>query len=173
MLIDSDLPYLEPLLLHLRNDPSLKEHFTETSFFMPRNHMIAAIKEAMDKECPAPRALWIFPSTSTAIGNPKAGCRPTQLHSFYITVFIQCMGNSFDFVKRDSGIILGGGFMELTTLRKAVKKSVLEFSKKSEHNKFSTNVTYENLQWVGDDIVYPDDENSFLGVTLEYTINLL
>ena len=32
MQIDSDLPYLEPLLMWLRNDESLKPYFTDKSF---------------------------------------------------------------------------------------------------------------------------------------------
>ena len=56
MLLDTDLPYLEPLLFWLRKDEKLKLLFSQDSFFMPHSNLITATEEAMKKDCPAPRA---------------------------------------------------------------------------------------------------------------------
>lgn len=169
-MLDTDVPYLEPLLFWLRNDPNLKDEFTEKSFFMPHNHLIAATKEAMAKNCPAPRALWILPSDNVA-RSLKANCNVTVEHSFHILIFVQCIRDSFNILKKDGTVYLGGQFMELSSLRKKVKKSVLEFGKDWE--KKNPYTKFNEIIYRGDQPLYPDDENKFLVSKTDYTVNLL
>lgn len=169
-MLDTDIPYLEPLLFWLRNDPSLKEEFTEKSFFMPHNHLIAATKEAMAKDCPAPRALHILPGDNVAL-SLKSNCHTPVEHSFYILIFVQCIRDQFNIFKKDGEVYLGGQFMELSELKKKVKKSILEFGK--DWDKKNPYKKFNNIIYRGDQPLYPDDENKFLVAKIDYTVSLL
>lgn len=170
MLLDTDLPYLEPLLMWLRDDPKLKDVFTDKSFFMPKLDLEAAAKEAEANGCPSPRSLWIFPLNTSAVTN-KPGCNNIGSHEFGIIIWVQCIRDSFELVKtEDKTIKLGGQFMELTALRKLVKNSVKEFSQKNEQN--IVNRKFEKLVWSRDRILYPSSD-SFLGVSIEFRVNIL
>ena len=163
----SDLPYLSPLLFHLRNDEALKDYFTEKSFFMPKTTLVSATEEAMKKDCPAPRALWILPDNTTAL-NPKSGCVPVGNHTFYVTIFTQCIRNPFELIKKDNKIELGGTFMELTKIRRAVKISINKFENQNRSiltNKFS------NITWMGDQNLHPDEEG-FIVSALQYNVTI-
>lgn len=163
----NDLPYLEPLLFHLRKDPILSEFFTEKSYFMPKHVLMEATKDAMAKDCPAPRALWILPANSTAL-SPKAGCRPLANHSFNIVVIIQCIRDTFQLVERDGQVKLDGQYMELSRIRSAVKKSVSVFENK---NKSNFNLAFSDITWMGDQNLYPD-ENNFLVTAMQFSVKI-
>lgn len=167
MQINSDLPYLEPLLMWLRNDETLKNEFTDKSFFMPKLDLSKATKEALENDCPAPRALWIFPLDTDAI-QPKEGCRVQGSHSFGIVIYVQCIRDSFELVKRGSEVKLGGQFMELTHVRNLVKESIRKFA---IDNAKKMPKSFENVVWVRDRILYPDTD-AFLGTSLEYKVNI-
>lgn len=161
-----DLPYLEPLLFHLQNDNNLKEFFTEKSFFMPKHMLQEATDEAMKKDCPAPRALWIIPSDSEAI-SPRAGCLGGVKHTFFIVVFVQCIRDTFEIVKRSGEVKLSGQYMELSKIRRAVKKSVNDFERKN----IGTFVRYSDITWQRDQNIYPEEDN-FLTTAMHYTVNI-
>lgn len=163
----TDLPYLEPLLFHLRADETLKKFFSERSFFMPKNTLIQATKEAMEKDCPSPRALWIIPEGTTALSS-KSGCPTIGSHSFSIVIFIHCIREAFELLKRDNKVVLGGEFMELSKIRRAVKKSVNQFE---NINKQNFDLNYKDIAWQGDTPLFPD-EDGFIVSSTEYSVIL-
>lgn len=169
MLLNTDVPYLEPLLFHLRADESLKSYFTDKSFFMPHNHLVEATEEAMQKNCPAPRALWILPDDSIATST-QANCLSPSLHTFRIELLVQCIRNSFYLSKKDDEIVLSGQYMELATIRKAVKKSVFEFNKNFQ--KQNSAPKFKDVIWKKDYMLYPEDNNKFLATVLEYNVTI-
>ena len=165
MLLDVDLPYLEPLLFHLRTDDRLKKYFTEKSFFMPKKDLISGIEEAIKSDCPAPRALWILPQDSIAV-NTTNNCKSQVRHTFYITVITKCIRDSFQIIKRDGKIHLAGEYMEMSEIRKQVKDSIYRFAQDNNFNE-----TYEKISFVKDQILTPDEE-SFLVTNLEYQVTI-
>lgn len=167
MVVANDLPYLEPLLFHLRKDEDLKKIFTEKSFFMPKHILIQATEEATKKSCPAPRALWIIPEDTVA-NNPKPGCNSIGIHSFNIVLFVQCIREPFELVRSGDGVKLSGQYMELSSIRKAVKKSVNKFQNES---KLDLNLRYSDITWIKDQNLYPDDGN-FLTTAIEYSVKI-
>lgn len=165
----TDIPYLEPLLFWLRMDEDLKHEFTEKSFFMPHSDLISATNEAMKKDCPAPRALWILPQDTLA-GQSRDTCKVSGVHTFNITLIVQCIRDQFQLVKRDGELKLEGQFMELMSLRKKVKASVLKFAK--ENAKPEKTKQFTDIFWVKDIMLYPDEENKFLATSIEYQIKI-
>lgn len=167
----TDLPYLEPLLFWLRQDPELKTIFTEKSYFMPHDDMINAVMEAIKKDCPAPRVIWILPQQTIATAtNPN--CKSPGRHTFYIQIFVQCIRDKFQISKKDNKIQLTGQFMELTKIRNEVKRSVNDFSKSQNNLPIKK---FDNIRWVGDSMLYPESEGghqSFLITNLEYEVTL-
>ena len=164
--LGDDLPYLEPLLFWLRDDSVLKNEFTEKSFFMPHSDLITATEDAMKKDCPAPRALWILPQDTLAAGQ-RPLCLNPGTHTFYILIIVQCIRDVFQLSKSGDSIKLTGQFMELSALRKQVKKSVLDFARSSaSNNKFT------DILWVKDQMLYPSDDNKFLTTAIEYSIKI-
>lgn len=165
----TDLPYLEPLTLWLQRDENLKNHFTEKSFFMPHADLITATEEAMKKDCPAPRALWIIPQDTVA-QTRKPGCRSPGIHTFYISIITQCIRESFYFSKDGTGVHLAGPFMDLAELRLFVKNSVMAFmnnyAKPGSPNKFG------DLVWIKDQMLYPNGESKFLITTLQFEVKI-
>lgn len=166
MQIVDDIPYLEPLLFHLQNDENLKEFFSNKSFFMPKHVLKEATLEAAKKDCPAPRALWVLPENSEAV-SPKAGCVGSVRHNFYVVVFIQCIRDTFEIVKRNNEPKLDGQYMELSRIRKAVKKSINEFERKGQ-GQFKS---YRDITWLRDQNIYPDEDN-FLTTAMHYSVLL-
>lgn len=162
----TDIPYLTPLWLWLRADEDLKLQFTEKSFFMPKHNLISATEEAMKKDCPAPRALWILPQDTLAVGR-KSDCKVPGVHTFYVELIVQCIRDPFEIYKDGDTVTLGGQYMELMGLRRLVKQSVLKFSKaNSENTKFS------DLFWVKDTMLYPSDESPFLITAIQFEIKI-
>jgi len=164
----TDIPYLNPMWRWLREDPSLKSEFTDKSFFMPHSDLISATVEAMKKDCPAPRALWILPQDTLA-GARREGCRSPGTHTFYIQIIVQCIRDTFQIVKRDNEVVLEGQFMELCALRKKVKDSVLAFG---NDYKNKTPVKFDKLYWVKDTMLYPSGEQKFLSTAIQFEINI-
>ena len=171
MLLDTDLPYLEPLLLWLRKDESLKNIFTEKSFFMPHDDLLSAINEAISKNCPAPRALWILPNVSVPLTGSQR-CNSPAMHTFYIQIIVQCIRDKFQISVKDDKLSLTGQFMELTKIRRTVKDSVKRFAKDSEMKSIRE---FSNLIWGGDSMLYPNTEEGidpFLITNIEYKVQL-
>lgn len=164
-MLDTDLPYLDPLLFHLRSDETLKKYFTDKSFFMPKTDMINAVDEAIQQSCPMPRALWILPQDTVSV-NSRAGCVSQGNHTFFIQLITKCIKHEFQISKKDDELYLSGDFMELAQIRKAVKKSMVSFSRKALENTYQ----YKNLVWVKDQMLYPDQADGFFVVTLEYSV---
>lgn len=174
MLLDTDLPYLEPLLFHLKKDPVLQRYFTEKSYFMPKNSLVSAVNEVIKSDCPAPRAIWILPQDSIA-ASESYNCIPKMVHTFYISIIVNCIRDQFQIVKgEDQKAHLSGEFMELSQIRKAVKKSVYAFAKKyNEEN--PTSIAFEKITWKKDQNLYPNDDDveKFLITALEFSVILL
>lgn len=169
-MLDTDLPYLEPLLFWLRNDENLKKYFTELSFFMPHNDLVTATEEAMKKDCPAPRALWILPQDTTAVQQLPVNCKYTGNHTFYIQLMVQCIRDAFQISKVNDKLALTGQFMELMQLRKYVKKSVAQFQ--SDYSKKYPTGPFDGIGWRGDQMLYPSEENKFLITTIQYQVKI-
>ena len=171
--IDSDIPYLEPLLLHLRTDPKLQNEFTDKSFFMPHVNLLEATSEALSMDCPLPRALWILPGDSIAT-TAQQNCQSPAKHTFHIQLIVQCIRDQFQISKKDDQFYLNGQAMELFSLRKLVKKSVVEFSRKWD--KENNRQKFEKMLWVKDIMQYPDDNpenpNKFLATALEFSVTI-
>ena len=165
----TDIPYLEPLLFHLRQDECLKHEFTEKSFFMPHNNLVSATEEAMKKDCPAPRALWILPQDTLA-SSQKDTCKVPGVHTFYIEIIVQCIRDQFQLVERDGCVKLEGQFMSLMALRKKVKDSVREFAKKTAA--IGQKREFYDIFWVKDTMLYPNNETNFLATAIEYQIKI-
>ena len=174
MLLDTDLPYLEPLLFHLKRDEKLKKYFTEKSYFMPKNSLVSAVKEATGKDCPAPRAIWILPQDNVA-ASENHNCVPKMVHTFYISIIVNCIRDQFQLTKgSDNSPHLSGEYIELTEIRKYVKKSVYAFAKKWAEDNFSGS-KFEKITWRKDLVMFPsdDDTDKFLITSLEFTVIIL
>lgn len=169
IMIQSDLPYLEPLLMWLRNDEMLKSVFTDKSFFMPHKDLLSSIEDSIKNNCPAPRALWILPGDTSAI-NARIGCTTLGNHTFNILVFVQCIRDAFNLVKSGDEVKLTGQYMELSNLRRLIKDSVNRFALQNE--KQFTGRTFEAMTWVRDQNLYPQ-EGSFLATSIEFQVRIL
>lgn len=168
--METDLPYLEPLLFWLRSDETLKQFFTEKSFFMPHSDMVSGIKDLIEKSCPV-RALWIQPQDTLAATN-RPGCNNPGNHTFYITLIVPCIRNQFELFKTSaSEIKLGGQFMELIKIRKAVKKSVHNFYIDSQKN---PSPKFNNMVWRKDQMLYPsgDEDVGFLATAIQFDVTI-
>ena len=166
----TDIPYLEPMWLWLRDDETLKRHFTEHSFFMPHHDLVEAAERAMRKECPAPRALWILPQDTQA-QTQREGCKSPGIHTFYITIIVQCMRDVFQIANRAGSLKLEGQYMELSEIRRHVKDSVNAFYvdyRKKGGQRFS------GMSWVKDQMLYPTEDEGvrFLATALEYRVTI-
>lgn len=157
-----DIPYLEPLLFHLRNDVELEKFFTKKDFFTMPKADLGDLEDAIKKDCPAPRSVWVFPGISNAAAAGRsAGCLPKALHSFNVVLVFQCIRDTFTFSKdKDGNVFLDGQFMELSEARKALKLSINKFNK--EHNARPTNNGFDFINWVSDEMLYPEDGDNFL-----------
>lgn len=165
MLLDTDIPYLEPLLFHLKADEKLKKYFTDKSFFMPKHDMIDSIEEAISSSCPLPRALWILPQDTISVAS-RAGCVAPGRHTFFIQIVTKCIKHEFLISKTDDGLKLTGDYMDLAKIRKAVKDSMVSFSKKT----IGQVTAYKDITWVKDQMLYPDQAEGFFVVNLEYSV---
>lgn len=170
-MLDNDLPYLEPLLFWLQDDENLKQYFTEQSFFMPHAHLADAAMEAMKKDCPVPRVLWILPGDTNAQTTTRPDCKSPGIHVFKIMIIVQCIRDSFVIKKSDDKVYLSGQYMLLSGLRKLVKNSVLEFYKDHSKNNLA-NKSFADLVWVRDQNLYPPDDEGFLITSLDYQVKL-
>lgn len=157
-----DIPYLEPLLMHLRSDTSLEKFFTKKDFFTMPKADLSDLEGALKKDCPAPRSVWIFPGMSQAanpVRNPN--CLPKALHNFNVVIVFQCIRDTFTFIKgTDNQVHLDGTFMEMSEARKALKKSIGEFNK--AHNLHAVGNGFDFINWISDEMLYPEDGNTFL-----------
>lgn len=170
-MLDNDIPYLEPLLFWLQDDPKLKQEFTEQSFFMPHAHLVDAAMEAMKKDCPVPRVLWILPGDTNAQTTARPDCKSPGIHTFKIMIIVQCIRDSFVISKANGKVFLSGQYMVLSGLRKLVKESVLEFYKDHAKRNF-TGSKFSDLVWVKDQNLYPPDDEGFLITSIDYQVKL-
>lgn len=176
----TDVPYLEPLLFHLQDDETLKQYFTEKSFFMPHYDLVKAITEKTSDDCPLPNLLWILPGDTTAeqsaqISNQRrVGCKSTGKHSFVIALAVHCIRNTFVIKKVDGKAVLEGQFMELTRLRKLVKDSVHKFSVKHQASTIgAVGKRFENIVWTGDQNLYPEENDVLLATSINFEVTIL
>lgn len=156
-----DLPYLNPLLVHLRSDPSLEIFFSKADFFAMPKTDLADLESALKKGSRSPRSLWVFPGSSTnaAPGQRIKNCTPQAEHTFNIVIIFQCIRDTFEFKKdqNTNAVYLDGQFMELSEARRAVKKSITEFNKKLDYSE-----PFEFISWNSDEMLFPEGENSHL-----------
>lgn len=173
MLLDTDIPYLEPLLFHLQDDPVLKNFFTQFSFFMPKDGIAAAVAELKGSDCPAPRSIWILPQDGVAINGKNSvtqNCIPAVRHSFNILLFVSCIRDPFQVTFRDGKAFLNGTYMEMSAIRKAVMKSVAEFNKKN--NAEISGRSFENVMFEKYQSLYPQEGDPFLVNNLDYSVTI-
>lgn len=137
---------------------------------MPKSNLISATDEAMKKDCPSPRAIWIMPQ-DTVVATAKANCKAIGNHSFTILIFVRCIRDPFQLSMVEDDAHLTGEFMELCQIRKAVKKSVREFGIAFEQANHSR--SFQDITWQGDQMLYPDDTERFLVSSTEYQVKIL
>lgn len=157
---ETDLPYLNPLLVHLRSDKSLEKFFSKKDFFAMPKADLNDLTDAIKKDCPSPRSLWIFPGTSSNVSTQRVkDCSAKALHIFHIVIIFQCIRETFEFKKdKDTTMVyLDGQFMELSEARRAVKKSITEFNKKLGFAE-----AFDFISWSGDEMLFPDGESNNL-----------
>lgn len=167
----NDLPYLEPLLFHLRKDSELKTFFDEEGIFALPKPDQSDLERALKKDCPNPRAAWIFPGPSTPMQQGNTGCPPKIIHSFAIVVSVQCQGASFDFLKDNGEVYLDGSYMELCEGRVLIKESVDRFMCKMSKDYTKK---FDNMLWTGDSIVWPSEEvgGDYIMTQINYSVNI-
>jgi len=166
--VDTDLPYLEPLSLHLKKDTNLHAFFSESDFFADLK-IETDIEELIEKDCLAPRSLIIYPGTSSPMQAGQRSCFSKRVHQFHLFIFIQCIRDHYEFTKNDEGEIkLKGQVMELTRIRAAVKKSIQEFALLNEAN---YSVEFDKFQWLGDASI-TQEKNLLLSESI-YSVNIL
>lgn len=158
-----DLPYLEPLMFHLRNDEDLEKFFSKKDFFAMPKTDLADLEGAIKKDCPAPRSVWIFPGSSQAASATRsANCFPKALHTLNIVIVFQCIRDTFTFIKdKDGDVRLSGTFMELSEARKALKVSINKFNKKIS-DPIVMSVGFDFINWTNDDMLYPEEGDKML-----------
>jgi len=157
----TDLPYLNPLLVHLRKDVNLEKFFSTKDFFAMPKADLNDLEDALKKDCPSPRSLWIFPGTSSNAAPQQRikDCTPKANHIFNIVIIFQCIRDTFEFKKDPitTDIYLDGQFMELSESRRAVKKSITEFNKN-----LNMREAYDFISWNSDEMLFPDGESNNL-----------
>lgn len=170
---NSDVPYLEPLLEHLKKDVSLEKYFSKKDFFAMPKADLADLEEAIKKDCPSPRSLWIFPGNNAAFNQAQTrnpNCLPKILHSFNILLTFQCIRNPFELKFNGTEVYLDGSFMELSEARKAVKKSINNFNKTL--NSVSLNNGFDFISWLSDEMLYPDEDAFLISNSVYQTLIL-
>lgn len=159
---DVDLPYLEPLMKHLRSDVELEKIFTKEDFFAMPKADLGDLEAALKKDCPSPRSVWVFPGLSQAESTTRSPtCFPKTIHNFNVVIVFQCIRDTFTMVKDNDGVHLDGTFMELSEARKALKQSITRFNKNINQNP-SIRYDFDFINWLSDEMLYPDDGNKLL-----------
>lgn len=166
--VNNDVPYLEPLLFWLQDDPVLKLEFTDKSFFMPQSDIATSVEEALkNKGCP-PKAIWITPQDTMA-QSTRPGCLSPGVHTFYITLIVPCYRDQFMIKRVGDEAKLEGQFMQLSAIRKYIKKTVNAFYqdavKKGEKR-------FADMVWIKDVMMYPQDDAGLLMTGLEYRVTI-
>lgn len=144
----NDIPYFEPLLLHLKKDESLDKYFSSAQFqILPK--VEKDVETLIKEECPTPRALYVYPGETRPKTDAPKGCFPTQTHNFHVFVFVQCL-DTYKFIKNeDDTFSLKGQVILLSEMRNAVKKSIQDFSRQVENDL----INYNYIRWVGDSAI--------------------
>ncbi len=159
---NTDVPYLEPLLAHLKKDVTLEKYFSKKDFFAMPKADLADLEKALSNDC-APRSLWIFPGNNTAF-NPgqvrSPNCMPKLLHSFNIVITFNCVRNPFEPKFDGTEVYLDGSFMELSEARKAIKKSIHNFNKTL--NVLGVSHGFDFISYLSDEMLYPEGAEGFL-----------
>jgi hypothetical protein len=157
----TDLPYLNPLLVYLRSNQNLEKYFSKKDFFAMPKADLNELTDALKKDCPSPRSLWIFPGTSTNAAPQQRiqDCTPKAIHNFNIVIIFQCIRDTFEFKKdKDTTqIYLDGQFMELAEARRAVKKAITEFNSTLTYNQ-----AFDFISWNSDEMLFPNEESNHL-----------
>ena len=161
----NDLPYFEPLLLHLKRDSELDPYFSSTDFFA-KPKVREDIEELIKEDCPIPRALYIYPGETRPKTEAPKGCFSPGTHNFHVFIFVQCLDN-YIFVKNpDDSFSLKGQVILLSEMRQAVKNSIKNFARQTEKDLLN----YNYIRWSGDSAI--DRENGFLVAESVYTLDL-
>lgn len=164
--IVTDLPYLEPLVLFLKNDADLKSHFNESDFFAEPKIDPEEIEKHVKKNGRFPKYFWIFPGDTIAKQSTRAHCQSSGIHTFYATIIKPCLGNQYSFVKDSSSELrLSGEVIEVTEIRNSVKKTISKF-----YNSLPTQGRFGFIYWKKDEMI--DLEDGLLIATSVYELEI-
>lgn len=161
----NDLPYFEPLLLHLKKDPDLEPFFSSTDFFA-QPKVREDVEQMLKKDCPIPRALYVYPGETRPKTEGQKGCFSPGVHNFHVFIFVQCLDNYIFVKNKDDTFSLKGQVILLSEMRNAVKKSIQKFARQTENDLLN----YNYIRWAGDSAI--DRENGFLVAESVYTLDL-
>ncbi len=169
---NTDLPYLNPLMVHLRKDADLEKFFAKKDFFALPKADINDLSEEIKKKCPSPRSIWVFPGTSVNAAPQQRipNCTPKAIHNFNIVIVFQCIRDIFEFKKdqETTEVYLDGQFMELAEARKAVKKSITNFNRSLKNTE-----AFEFIAWSNDEMLYPEEDDNKLMSSLSFSTIIL
>lgn len=161
----NDLPYFEPLLIHLKTDELLEPYFSGTDFFA-QPKLREDIETLIKEDCPIPRALYIYPAESRPKQDSPKGCFAPMTHNFHVFIFVQCLDNYYFVKNEDESLSLKGQVILLSEMRNAVKKSIGNFAKQIE----SELLNYNYIKWLGDSAI--DKEAGFLVSETVFSIDI-
>lgn len=175
MFYETQYPYLEPLLIFLQNHAKLKKIFTEKDFFRPMSEIDLGIDALLDKgsNCLDVKSIWVGPQNSTALN--QNGCNLGRNHNFQIIINIPCGEGPFFWEKgNDSKIYLGGSFMQLSHYMRMAALAVNDFNSylNREKNDLLSNITYDNIVYLGDKIIHPARNTNFMSGILDFRITI-
>jgi hypothetical protein len=152
----TDLPYLEPLVIYLKKDPSLRSFFNESDFFAEPKIDPEELEDQIKKNGKLSKYFWIFPGETIAKEqNPRFECASIGIHTFFATIIKPCTREQYFFIKdaQDGSLKLSGEVIELTEIRKAVKDSISKAYKIINPNQSK----YGFIYWKKDEMINLED----------------
>lgn len=151
----TDLPYLEELVIHLKNDEGVKKAFPgigSVKVFVNPDE----IKELKKSDCPYKEAIWIFPGQIRRKASSNRLC-PVAVHTFGLVILKKVNGKHFEWSQGGEGELnLDGDYIDLAKSRRVVKDAMKCFSPDSliELDWQSTNAAKMIDCWLASTIEY-------------------
>ena len=169
-----DLPYLEPLMLHLKSDSDLKALFGQKNFFAGPNIDLDEMSKQAEAEGRNIRYLWVYPASSKAKSQNPSSCFPIVEHTVAVVLIGSCPRGKFSWIAVDDEVKLKGTVMEMLEIRCAFKKSIQAFA---NNNRAQRGQGFQNLRWISDDAIdyKTGDKNScgFISLVSKFKIDIL
>lgn len=160
-------PYLEPLLLYLKNNEVLREHFTEKDFFRAIGDIDKSFDELYKSNCLDIKSLWVAPFNGSAIDPGSEACSSMRRSNFQILINIPCGIGAFAWEKKQDGSAgLIGAFMDLSHLMMDVVDQVLLFQFKVP------GTAYSDLNFSGEKVISPTKDRNFFTAILDFNITV-